>query len=541
MCGIFGILGQTTYSRAELSHASEQAINRGPEHSTLLNISDSNVTLGFHRLAINGINDLSNQPLCLNGTYLICNGEIYNYKSIYKECGFIPKTNSDCEVILHLYEKYGMDGVLQMIDGVFAFILIDTKLGIGFVARDTYGVRPLFMSKTERGFYGFASEMKQLIPITNDTDVISQFNPGTVSVFSLREKPEHMYSSTFATVPFLKHPDNIDIQEHMTQVSIRLRAAVAKRVTATDRPIACLLSGGLDSSLITALVSEHFEDKSMLETYSIGLQGSDDLRNALYVAKHIGSSHTSIIVTEKDMLDAIPLAIKVIESYDTTTVRACVVNLLLAKYIKEHSQAKVIFNGDGSDELTGGYLYFHECPSSVEFDLECKRLLKNIHFFDGLRSDRCIAYYGLEPRTPFLDRSFTEYYLSIPTTLRNHNICNKSEKYILRDCFKNDNLLPEEVRCRTKEAFSDGVSSQTKSWFEIIQDNIPTLFHQPDNHTDYHINPPKTPEQRYYRHMFEEDYKGRGGIIPYFWMPKFTDATDCSARSLKIYNTFVKT
>ena len=199
----------------------------------------------------------------------------------------------------------------------------------------------------------------------------------------------------------IPYPSEYTIYKYIGQISQRLKNAVSKRVTTTDRPIACLLSGGLDSSLITALVAEHFEDKSKLETYSIGLEGSEDLKYAQMVADHLGTKHTSIIVKEQDFLDAIPEVIYAIESYDTTTVRASVGNFLVAKYIKEHSEAKVIFNGDGSDEFSGGYLYFHACPNPRDFDLECKRLLRNIHYFDVLRSDRCISYHGLEARTRF--------------------------------------------------------------------------------------------------------------------------------------------
>lgn len=197
----------------------------------------------------------------------------------------------------------------------------------------------------------------------------------------------------------------------------KLIYAVKKRVIGTtDRPVACLLSGGLDSSLIVALVSKFYPGK--LETYSIGMKGSEDLKYAEVVAEYIESNHTSIIVSEEDFLEAIPEVIKAIESYDTTSVRASVGNYLIGKYIAKHSTAKVIFNGDGSDELAGGYLYFHAAPNNIEFDRECKRLLTDIHAFDVLRSDKCISSHGLEPRTPFLDRGWVDYYLSIPTDIR---------------------------------------------------------------------------------------------------------------------------
>jgi asparagine synthase (glutamine-hydrolysing) len=198
------------------------------------------------------------------------------------------------------------------------------------------------------------------------------------------------------------------------RISCYLNAAVNKRCLTTERPIACLLSGGLDSSLIAALVNNFYTSHNLpnkLETYSIGLQDSEDLKYARIVAVYLGTNHTEIIVTEKEMFEAIPEVIRAIESYDTTSVRASIGNYLLGKYISTHSEAKVIFNGDGSDELLGGYLYMNKCPDDIEFDRETRRLLKDIHSFDVLRSDKCISSHGLEPRTPFLDKTFVNFIL----------------------------------------------------------------------------------------------------------------------------------
>ena len=542
MCGIFATIGNVDHiDSATLEKYSNLGSHRGPEYSALTT-PHPKVKLGFHRLAINGLNSNSHQPITKNNIQVICNGEIYNYKELFEELGGTPDTDSDCEVLIHLYEKYGIDGMMQTLDGVFAFVLIDLSKNLCYIARDTYGVRPMFIMK-DQTFLGVASEMKQLTGLSSSENVeIKQFTPGTYGEFSLGGE-EHRIRR-FASFPFMSrmeipYPSEYLIYKYIGQISVRLQEAVKKRVTTSDRPIACLLSGGLDSSLITALVAQHFPDRSKLETYSIGLEGSQDLKYAEMVASYLGTKHTSVVVSEEEFLASIPEVIYAIESYDTTTVRASVGNFLIAKYIKEHSEAKVIFNGDGSDEMSGGYLYFHEAPSSREFDLECKRLLSNIHYFDVLRSDRCVAYHGLEARTPFLDRSLVEHYLTIPKELRNHKISKACEKYILRHCFNSSELLPQEVMWRTKEAFSDGVSSDKKSWFETIQDNIPDFD---DGSFDWENlpNPPKTPEQKYYRSIFEKHYPGRGRIIPYFWMPRFTDATDSSARTLNIYNALVK-
>jgi asparagine synthase (glutamine-hydrolysing) len=304
-----------------------------------------------------------------------------------------------------------------------------------------------------------------------------------------------------------------------------------------------------------------------LETYSIGLADSEDLKYARIVADYLGTRHTEVVVTEQDFLDAIPKVIYDIESYDTTTVRASIGNWLLGEYISKNSQAKVIFNGDGSDELTGGYLYMNYAKGHIDFDMECRRLLKDIHMFDVLRSDKCISSHGLEPRTPFLDRTWVQFYMSIPSSLRFHKEAGTMEKSLLRIAFsdqeykniQNQPLLPVQVLMRRKEAFSDGVSKTSRSLYQIIQEytdekflkedyaDYPHIPFYPDIYkkvAKYHqtmINTgdylmPTTSEQYYYRKVFEEHYSGMGKLVPYFWMPKYVEATDASARTLEIYN-----
>jgi asparagine synthase (glutamine-hydrolysing) len=274
------------------------------------------------------------------------------------------------------------------------------------------------------------------------------------------------------------------------------------------------------------------------------MEGSEDLRYAKIVAQYLGTKHTEIIVTEDEFFNAIPEVIKAIESYDTTSVRASVGNYLLGKYIAKHSDAKVIFNGDGSDELAGGYLYFHASPSDLHFDSECKRLLSDIHAFDVLRSDKSISSHGLEPRTPFLDRGWVDYYLSIPAKLRNHNNKGTSyheksgyEKFIIR--LIAEQYLPAEVAWRRKEAFSDGVSGQ-KSWYQIIQERMEKVVIDENAYKYEGHNKPKTREQIYYRTIFDEAYPNCEEIVPYFWMPKWVESKDASARTLSIYNKLNK-
>jgi asparagine synthase (glutamine-hydrolysing) len=281
----------------------------------------------------------------------------------------------------------------------------------------------------------------------------------------------------------------------------------------------------------------------MPETYSIGLEGSVDLKYAKIVAEYLGTKHTEIILTENDFLSVIPEVIEKIESYDTTSVRASIGNYLLGKYIKENSDAKVIFNGDGSDELTGGYLYFHKAPNSIKFDIECRRLLDDIHLFDVLRSDRSISANGLEARTPFLDKQFVSVVRSIDPFFLKPVKGERMEKYILRHAFDDGNTLPPEVLWRRKEAFSDGVSTPEKAWFQEIQDRVlkvvPKDWERKATLSYSNHLTPRTAEEFYYRFLFTSYYGLTAiKILPYRWMPRWSpETTDPSARTLEIYTT----
>lgn len=558
MCGIFALLNNEAITN-EIKEAFNKGKNRGPEYSQLININK--LTLGFHRLAINGINSISNQPLTFNNITLVCNGEIYNYRELSRECNIILNTDSDCEIIIHLYDKYGIEQTLNMLDGVFSFVLYDNRDNsseLVYIARDPHGVRSLYIlenTKFNSNLIGVASEVKVLYPLKYQENYIRHFKPGTYSKLTSNLNNGYFFNYIHKEVSYCAIPFNIYINDnnrnYSEEIFEKLSSAVYKRVVGTsDRPIACLLSGGLDSSLITALVNKFYDNKEgPMETYSIGLEGSEDLKYAKKVADYLGTKHTQIVVTEDDFFNSIPEVIEAIESYDTTTVRASVGNYLIGKYISKNSKAKVIFNGDGSDELTGGYMYFHKCPDKIEFNSECKRLIRDIHMFDVLRSDKSISSHGLEPRTPFLDRGFVEYYLSLPYDLRYHVKDNKCEKYLLRLAIYDmePELIPKEILWRTKEAFSDGVSSQSRSWFEIIKEKCEYMIKN-DNFMKTSLenkmkflkmindaNIPSTLEQTYYRYIYDHYYKGVSNIVPYFWMPKYIDANDASARTLDVY------
>lgn len=623
MCGIFALLNNSNYSLVPkdiVDECFEKGSSRGPEYSILKNVMIKTL-FGFHRLAINGLDKGSHQPIIYNNVAVICNGEIYNYKVLYDLCDedndAQPTTNSDCEIIIHLYLKYGIEQTLQMLDGVFSFVLIDyrthndsTKL---FVARDPYGVRPLYFIKpdskqtNEDQIYAFGSEMKTLYGIWNKLDndykmmramkklhnkgltnnhskyKIHQFRPGTLMTFELPFSAithwNHKSTVTYHNFSFshdiFKPTNSIDKDYYYNKINETFKAAVYKRCSITDRPIACLLSGGLDSSLVASLVNEYYKENNLgkLETYSIGLKDSEDLKYSQIVADYLGTKHTQIVVSEDEFVGSIENVIKDIESYDTTTVRASIGNWLVSQYISKNSDAKVIFNGDGADELMGGYLYMKYANDAIEFDNECKRLLKNIYMFDVLRSDKSISSHGLEPRTPFLDRTWVNFYLSMPLSMRYNPF--KIEKFHIRKAFsinyfkntEGNQLLPDDTLWRRKEAFSDGVSNKQKYTKDVIYDKIKTQlkddnefmeFIQRDNVSDDEIVRdfvrmdksmsniddyllPTTIEQCYYRKIFETHYSGCGKILPYFWMPRYVNATDSSARTLEVYSEMVTT
>jgi asparagine synthase (glutamine-hydrolysing) len=518
---------------------------RGPEGTRLLDINGL-AHMGFTRLAINGLNPLGMQPWSSYGVHWMCNGEIYNSDALKEEHEIITVSGSDCEVIGHLYNKYAdnLKSLFRSFDGVFAMAIVDEKRDRVIVARDPYGVRPLYMgivNDLSGNIYTriFASEMKALYPYCT---TVSPILPGTYHTYSLKDATR-LHIEQYHSISWLKnpiftpaHPSGLD----MACASLRfsLEEAVKKRLM-TERPVAALLSGGVDSSLIASLVARQLRElgKPPLKTFCIGMPGSTDMKFAREVAKWIGSDHTEVLLTPDDFFNAIPKVIQDIESYDTTTVRASVGNWLVSREIKKQTECKVVFNGDGSDEIFGSYLYFFRAPTDREFEEESERLLKDIHMFDVLRSDRSISSHGLEPRTPFLDRQFVSVARSIATEWRRPTK-QRCEKWILRRAFDDGVTLPPSVLWRKKEAFSDGVSSTEKSWFEEIKERVEDLV--PENWkeravVEWRAPQPTTKEQYFYRNIYYTWYgkQYEKTNVPYFWMPKWSPGTtDPSARLL---------
>ena len=555
MCGIWACVGQCPKDASNT--CVQQLSSRGPESSQVITLANGNITLGFTRLAINDLTSHGMQPMTTGSVSWICNGEIYNHIDLKNQFKLESDSHSDCAYLGPLWNKLGKnpDTFFKALDGVFAIVLFDASTNTITVGRDPYGVRPLFIGYGKNQIF-FGSEMKALIDVSLRIDV---FSPGTWAQWNLNNFRSVMplKIGIYHNVPWVKQaqfsPKCTDgLSNSLSAVRESLTLAVKKRVLATERPIAALLSGGVDSSLIAALVQKELKalGRPSLETYSIGFAGSTDLKYARKVADHIGSKHHEIVVTPDDLFEAIPEVIWAIESYDITTVRASVGNWYVCKEISKMSEAKVIFNGDGADEVFGSYLYFFRAPTDQEFDAESERLLKDIHMYDVLRSDRCISSHGLEARTPFLDKQFVATVRSIDTMWRRPRkepvdymersnaldyvpIC---EKWLLRNAFSELRILPDEVLWRQKEAFSDGVSGTAKSWFQEIQDRIPEDLLSEKKYS--HL-PPPTAESRFYRDIFDGIYGAKcERNIPYFWMPKWSgETTDPSARTLSIYSS----
>ena len=515
MCGITFFLNKFVNNHTNL------LTHRGPDNSLIY--KNEHVTMSFDRLMINDLSENGNQPFEINNCILICNGEIFNHELLQYKYGFKTISQSDCEIIIHmyLYLKERNSNIYEIIhdlcnilDGEFAFCLYDKSQEFVIFARDPFGVRPLFYDSNT---FGFSSEMKAFIDHTN----VQQFPPGSFALLS-----EYTYFSYI--FPYISIGKNIytydDPDTILTNINNLLTNAVKKRLI-SDRNICCLLSGGLDSSLVASLVSKYSTEQ--VKTFSIGLEGSPDLYYAQQVADYIKSDHTCITLSKEQFLESIEQVIKTIESYDTTTVRASVGNYLVSKYISENSDCKVVFNGDYADEVCGGYKYLEKCPNYDEFHNECCRLVKDICYFDSLRSDRTISGNGLEARVPFADKYFVEYYLSIHPMLRMTSSNNNIEKYLLRKAFEKENLLPESILWRKKEAFSDGVSKPENSWSDIISNFIEEQVSDEEfNNNKFNECIEFKLKETYFYYKIFKKYYYNDKVIPYLWMPKYCNQTD---------------
>ncbi|OWF40463.1 Asparagine synthetase [glutamine-hydrolyzing] [Mizuhopecten yessoensis] len=536
MCGIWAVFGSSgdifTHCKAAFKIA-----HRGPDAFRLESIYQfPSCCLGFHRLAILDAQH-GMQPMRVPQyphVWLIYNGEIYNHANLQQEFNFHYATKCDGESIIHLYAQGGIEFAAKHLDGVFAFCLLDTANRKVYLGRDTFGVKPLFRILKEDGFLSACSEVKALKIIVilglgdNPTATVEQFLPGHVETYNLDSigRATFVERTRFHKIgdaPAYKTVVNPTDKNIKSSIRTLFEAAVKKRMMA-DRRIGCLLSGGLDSSLTAATLVKLAKEQNLpypVQTFSIGMKDSPDLVAARKVAKHLKTEHHEIVFKPEEGIAAIESVIYHLESYDITTVRSSVGLYLLSKYIKQKTDTTVILSGEGSDEIAQGYIYFHKAPSVEDGNEESSRLCKDLYMYDVLRSDRSTSAWGLEIRVPFLDHQFSSYYISLEPEMKapKYGI----EKYLLRSAFDKTGLLPAEILWRPKEDFSDGVSSQTRSWYEVIQDFVDEQIDDTELEESSHRfphNPPRSKEALYYRRVFEKFYTGQGHLLPYYWMPK---------------------
>ena len=567
MCGIWAYVNGTTAPTEEESRANyTEFMNlkpRGPDHTRWE--AYPTFTLGFHRLAIVDSSFSSHQPFikedALGKVILLCNGEIYNYREMAQTYFLHPITN-DCHMLLELYwflMKAGMENQFPSIasktlkgEYAFVFLVLDELGNLRRVVagRDAVGVRPLYLSDTPRGLL-FTSEIKGA-----RSHPLQEFPPGNIIGYektlqgAWQEKycsphPSFYHTDTAATSPSSALTSE---KQHLSAVQSAVVASVQRRLHA-DPPLAFLLSGGIDSSLVAAVSAKLLGRP--LRTFCCSLQEDGkavgrDVEFAREVAQHIGAQHTEVLFTKEEALAAIPDVIRTIESWDTTTVRASVGQYLVSRWIGRNTDCRVLLVGEGPDEVCSSYLFNWYAPSPEALHTSAKDYIKNIHLYDGRRADRCIARWGLEARVPLLDPEFITAYWMIPAEQRMPKT-KGIEKWWLREAFKDTGLLPERVRLRMKDAFSDSISGQV-SWTQIIQQWVEDKVTDEDMANaaaTYPHCPPQTKEAYYYRRIFCEAVgEHHQTILPGYWQPRWNAEgkeihgyVDPSARTLGVYHT----
>ena len=506
MCGIvcaFDIKSNSDFVRTNVLKMAQKVRHRGPDWSGIY--SNSNAVLAHERLAIVDPTSGKQPIISDDGNRVIAvNGEIYNHKDLKEKyvSDYNFKTESDCEVILPLYEKIGIN-FLNELNGIFGFALYDSSNDKYIVARDHMGIIPLYMGWDKENIFYVSSELKSLEGVCNKIEL---FPPGHYLDSNIG-KLKKWYDPKWTSYDSVK-----DSETKIKEIHDSLSAAV-KRQLMSDVPYGVLLSGGLDSSITSALAKKfaskriESDDKQdawwpQLHSFSVGLEGAPDLKAAKIVADHIGTVHHEINFTVQEGIDAIRDVIYHLETYDVTTVRASTPMYLMARAIKSLG-IKMVLSGEGADELFGGYLYFHKAPNSKEFHEETVRKLDKLHQYDCLRANKSLAAWGIEGRVPFLDKQFIDVAMEInpeDKMIKNGRI----EKWVLREAFKD--YLPESVLWRQKEQFSDGVGY---SWIDSLKELVEDKVSDSDFKNSlkiFPINPPQNKEEFYYRTIFHDHF-----------------------------------
>ena len=499
----------------------DKTISRGPDDSRITDTG--NGLLAFHRLAIMGLTPEGMQPFELDGSYAVCNGEIYGFEKLKAELSakYEFASGSDCEILLPMYREYGTD-MFAMLDAEFAMIIYDAETDSYIAARDPIGIRPLYYGHDSRGTIVFASEPKNL---TGLCDRIRPFPPG------------HYYKDgefvCYCDIAEVSSIITDDTETVCRKIREKLTAGVGKRLIA-DAKVGFLLSGGLDSSLVCAIAAR--ESSTPIRTFAIGMsEDAIDLKYAKQVADYIGSDHTEVIMTKQQVLDSLEEVISILGTYDITTVRASMGMYLLCRWIHENTDIRVLLTGEISDELFG-YKYTDFAPSAEEFQKESEKRIRELHMYDVLRADRCISANSLEARVPFGDIDFVKYVMAVDPA-KKMNIYGKG-KYLLRHAFEGD-YLPHDILFREKAAFSDAVGHSMVDYLKEYAEGRYTDAEFAEKASRYSYATPFTKESLLYREIFEKYYPGQAEMIAGFWMPNASwegcDVKDPSARVLSNY------
>lgn len=551
MCGIacaFNLKEKSADLRPKVLEMARRIRHRGPDWSGIH--SSENAILAHERL---GIVDPSSgkQPIYSNDNQLVLatNGEIYNHREIRKEIGnqYPFSTGSDCEVILALYKLKGIRFIDEL-NGMFAFAIYDQEKDTFLIARDHMGIIPLYMGWDKKGTFYVASELKAL---EGFCEKIELFPPGHY-LYSKEGEVKKWYNRNWK--------DYHQVKENKTDINAIREAlsSAVRRQLMSDVPYGVLLSGGLDSS-ITSAVAKIYAEKRIesngenqawwptLHSFAVGLEGSPDLIAAKKVANHIGTVHHEVIFTIQEGIDAIKDVIYHLETYDVTTIRASTPMFLMARVIKSMG-IKMVLSGEGSDEIFGGYLYFHKAPDAKSFHEETVRKLDKLHQYDCLRANKALASWGIEGRVPFLDKEFMDVAMRINPSDKMIN-SERMEKWVLRKAF--EDLLPKEVAWRQKEQFSDGVGY---SWIDSLKERVEEVISDEAFHNAekvFEINPPLNKEEYFYRTIFEEHFpsKTAASSVPSVpsiacsspealkWDSSFSNMNDPSGRAIKSHES----
>jgi asparagine synthase (glutamine-hydrolysing) len=547
--GIFDIKSDEAEVRGQALKMTAKLRHRGPDWSGIF--CSKNAILTHERLSI--VDPTSgNQPLYSPDKNLVLavNGEIYNHLDIRRRTSdsYKYQTNSDCEVILALYQEKGVD-CIEDLNGIFAFALYDIEKDQYFIARDHMGIIPLYMGWDARGQFYVSSELKGLEGYCNK---IQEFLPGHYVHSSTGTELQKWYERDWVDFDVVKdNPTSIE------DLGKALEAAVHRQLM-SDVPYGVLLSGGLDSSITSALAKKfskmriESDDKQeawwpQLHSFAIGLEGSPDLIAAKKVAAYIGTIHHEIHFTVQEGLDAIRDVIYHIETYDVTTIRASTPMYLLARVIKSMG-IKMVLSGEGADEIFGGYLYFHKAPTAEEFHKETVRKLSKLHMYDCLRANKTLAAWGVEGRVPFLDKEFLDVAMRINPQDKMITP-ERMEKWVIRKAF--ETYMPESVTWRQKEQFSDGVGYSWIDSLKELTEELVTDMQMENAAFRFPINPPRSKEEYYYRSIFSEHFPSDSAArcvpsepsiacstaIALEWDAAFKNNADPSGRSMKTVHT----